>query len=128
MSCEPKITYRGWPGHFICSRDCIFRLNTLIEMEGVWVVVSTVGNLQPASSPSRKIEKVGSGYYETMVFFARQDKDGYWDADTTKAVALAGKVTVSKLSSRSDQEAQEMHEAAVQEIIARMRNGKLAGG
>jgi hypothetical protein len=122
-----KITYRGWPGHFICAKDCVFRLNTLVGFGKCRIVVSTVGNLQPRESKGA-IDQIGaSRYYETMVFHAQQVPGSYWDINVEKEVKLNGKWTVDKISLHSDREAQEMHEAAVEEIVLRLKLGEFSG-
>jgi len=118
-----RITYRGWPGHFIASRHCVFRLNTLIELGDVRVVVSTVGNMiVPYSAVA---EEVGCGrYYETMAFHASL-RDNYWDANVGRQVDIPGTWTVDKINSLSDHKAQAMHEDAVQDISQRILSGEL---
>jgi hypothetical protein len=119
-----KIVYRGWPGHFIAARHCIFRLNTLIEVGDVRFVVSTVGNNQSLVPVGDKIETVGCDYYyETMAFRASLVEGGYWDQDSGNPVLT--KHCVKKITIDSDQKAQEMHEAAVQETVEWILSGKL---
>lgn len=119
-----KVTYRGWPGHYIVAKDCIFRLNTLVEVGEIRYVVSTVGNLQPRVPIGSKIEKVGCDYYyETMVFRAALVEGGYWDQDSGNPVLT--KHCVEKITIDSDQKAQEMHEAAVGEIIGQILGEEL---
>lgn len=70
-----SVTERGWAGHFICSDKCCFRRNTLLEYNGVQVVVSTVGAMV-IGVPNifeRKWDTVGHDrYYETMAFLAKK--------------------------------------------------------
>jgi len=128
MCPEVKITYRGWPGHFILGSRCVFHLNTLIEVGKVRVVVSTVGDLHYNPLTPKGAEMLGScvspHFYETMAFHAKFD-DGYWDMDVKKGVGLNGKTTVTKITRECDAEAQDMHEAAIQEIIVRIRKGEI---
>ncbi len=121
-----KITYRGWPGHYCSSRYCIFHLNTLLECGDVRVVVSTVGNMwDPRQGTHARPVEVGSGrFYETMAFHATS-MDRYWDADVTRVVSITGCRGVDKLDTESDRKAQEMHEAAVQDIARRIQNGEI---
>lgn len=114
-----KITYRGWAGHFICSRYCAFRLNTLVEDGDIRIIVSTVGCM--VTPQSKKFEEIASGrYYETMAFHAHRVEGDYWDADVTRQVSISGKWTVDKINKQSDAGAQQMHENAVQEIVSRI--------
>jgi len=109
----------------------MFRLNTLVESGACRVVVSTVGNMwTPDKKPARREELMVSSsaraYYETMAFHAYQDQGGYWDADVGRPVSLVyGKRFVKHLGATSDAEAQEMHEAAVQQVARRIRRGEL---
>lgn len=124
---KATVTYRGWPGHYILSHRCVFHLNTLIELAGIRVIVSTVGNLR---TKDNKQDEVGSGcYYETMAFPALLE-DGYWDADTDtdKLVSISGRSRVNHMTRTSDTEAQEMHEAAVADITSRIRKGEISNG
>ena len=125
---EVEITYRGWPGHFIAARYCIFRLNTLVRVGEVRYVVSTVGNEQVRSSLIGKWEQEPVGgpntFYETMAFRAAL-RDGYWDQESGHSVHLNGKWRVDHIDLTSDAEAQEMHESAVKEIVDRILNGEL---
>ncbi len=117
---EVKVTYRGWPGHLCMGSRCVFHLNTLVELGEVRVVVSTVGNLRTGKCDEP--EDIGGygRYYETRVFRAcARDVDKRWDmrADCVSAIIY--------LSDHNDQEAQDMHEATVQEITSRVLSGEL---
>jgi len=108
-----KTTERGWAGHFICADRCRFRRNTLIEFGIKKVVVSTVGDMVIGNEQ----QQIGlDRYYETMSFEAQLDADGYWDADVTKPVVFDSEWCVTKLTSESDAEANQMHNNVVSEI------------
>jgi hypothetical protein len=116
-----KVTYRGWGGHFIGSKHCLFRLNTLLELGTTRVVVSTVGGMivHAKAEPIAYLR-----YYETMAFHAKLE-NGYWEADTTQDIPVNGKRCVDHIDIHADQEAQEMHEAAVLDISNRMITGDI---
>jgi hypothetical protein len=61
----------GWAGHFIASRNCLFRRHTHVGP----YCVSTVGDYYPAGGNER--EKVGCNrFFETMVFDLSNGEDG----------------------------------------------------
>lgn len=87
------------------------------------MVVSTVGAMKDRREVPRT---VGCGrYYETMAFKAERDADGYWDADSSWQVCIEGKTALAEWEPRSDREANDMHDAAVAEIAARMERDAL---
>ncbi len=112
----PKVTYRGWPGHYILGDRCLFRLNTLIELFEWKVVVSTVGNVMNAI-PCTSLEMIDSAhYFETRAFWAKCDKSEgrkYWESDVTREICLSLNNYVSE---QDDRIAQANHEKAVDEI------------
>ena len=112
-------TERGWAGHFICSNRCRFRRNTLLMLDDVRVVVSTVGLLELKG----KIESIGadSRYYETMAFHALLD-ERYWDADVSRQVEFNSPWAIDVID--VDDKANEMHEAVVDELICRLEAGE----
>jgi len=102
-------TERGWPGHCCCATKCRFRRNTLLEHGDTRVVVSTIGHRVDG-------EDIGSGrHFETMAFHACQE-DGYWEADVSRPVDFLGVQGMPWCGLPSDQLANEMHEAAIEEI------------
>lgn len=111
-----KVTERGWPGHFIAARACIFRRNTLLEGDkGAAIVVSTVGYLRDSDGSVREIGY--DRYYETMAFVAKDG--GYRDADVSLGVQFDGKWSICKAEMKNplvDLIANKMHEDAVTEI------------
>ena len=121
-----KRTERGWPGHFICSDRCKFRLNTLLEYGDTKIVVSTVGNMYIDGKP----EPIGyERWYETMVFYAKQDGH-YVEADVTRQLypdqdwgILAE--TYDELPNDVDNIANQMHESIVQEFINKIESGEV---
>lgn len=124
---EIKITYRGWPGHYIMAPRCIFRLNTLIELENWRIVVSTVGNLRHESKGNlSEIDTIGGGnrYYETMAFWATE-QEGYWEADVTHGFSFESPWAISaktpkRLPNDVDTLANDMHEAVVKEVAEKL--------
>lgn len=118
--CKIITTERGWPGHFIGSRLCLFRRNTLVQYGQVKVVVSTVGKMMRFldSEP----EKIGyNRYYETMAFLS--DNSIFDDADVDKSVFLKCKCGISE--PEAEIEANQMHENAVKWVSARLQEHKL---
>lgn len=121
-----KITERGWAGHFICSGQCRFRRNTLIEYGNKKWVVSTVGNQW--NPQTRELMKIGAyRWYETMAFEA-YDKGGYIDADIDKELDIESEcglyaVTKEELYEKyplADNAANEMHENVVKEMVEKI--------
>lgn len=113
-----KRTERGWAGHYICSQECQFRRNTLLENGDIRIVVSTVGRML------RKLTyvEIGCGrYFETMAFHAYREDGRYWDADVTKQVYFDAPWAIAEID--SDDKANDMHEAVVDEIIAKLESG-----
>jgi hypothetical protein len=110
----------GWAGHFICADSCRFKRNTLLTNTDTndRIVVSTVGGYVPKGK--NKYEQIGCDrYFETMVFKAMFD-DPYWDADVTQEISFQSKSALNVLDKTSDKLANDMHEAAVQEIMQKM--------
>ena len=123
---DVKITERGWAGHFICSGQCRFRRNTLIEYGDKKWVVSTVGNLwHPQTS---ELMKIGADrWYETMAFEAC-NIDGYIDADVSKELDIESEcglyaATKEELYEKyplMDNVANEIHENVVKEMVEKI--------
>jgi len=118
-------TERGWPGHFVCAAECMFRRNTLVEAGERKIVVSTVGNLR--NSEGYRTE-IGNGrHYETMCF----ESDGvppYYDADVSQSLEVFRSLRVTPENEKSvDCLADEMHESAVAEIMEMCRNPRIVG-
>ena len=83
MNKKPKVTERGWAAHFICADRCTFHRNTLIEYNGISIVVSSVGAMIVNPITEKKPTTIGCDrYYETMVWFAKNDE--FKDADVEK--------------------------------------------
>ena len=65
-----KVTWMGHAGHFICGRDCGFRLACHVN----GFIISTVGELKYGSdsddAPMRTLGASPDSFYETMVFKA----------------------------------------------------------
>ncbi len=133
-----KRTERGWPAHYACARDCMFRRNTLLECDNVHVVVSTVGNhryrkemmkaLARVGFPAKdEAQEVGPGrYYETMAFLAEHNGP-YLDANTTRPVPVDGRWAIFTKDMKCkdvDNLANDIHEEAVAEITAKLERGE----
>lgn len=130
-----KRTERGWAGHYICSADCRFRRNTLLEYNDKKWIVSTVGR-QVARNEilpyCKKGDVISIGYqrwYETMAFEAI-DNDGYLDADVTKEIGFTSDWNIwgenwtdvlERYNNLPDLAADEMHEKVVKELMERIK-------
>ena len=113
-------TERGWAGHFICADRCLFRRNTLLEYEGIKIVISTVGLLQLAEE--KDFETLGSGrYYETMAFHSDYTDVRYYDADVSKQIYFFSDWALNEID--ADDKANVMHEQVVEEITKELKNG-----
>lgn len=124
---EVKRTERGWAGHYICSRDCSFRRNTLLEYKDKKWIVSTVGSQRIPGK--RTITSIGHNrWYETMAFEARHDI--YNDADVLKDIdfnsdwGIWGETwdeVMEKYNGTPDIAANEMHEKVVEELMEKIK-------
>lgn len=120
-------TERCWPGHFICATKCGLRRNTLLQCGDVAIVVSTVGAMR--DRPGSDIGEIG--YHracETMAFHAHQNGP-YLDADVLRQVAFDAPWGISmkdynREDFQGDLRTDEMHEAVVAEITARLAAGE----
>ena len=113
-----KRTERGWPGHYICAPDCLFRRNTLLTNGKKHLIISTVG------VPRRKdgiVETVRPHrYYETMCFVGKKDEH-YMVIDVTREFysypnSLQWSInakSAKELPDDVDNQANDMHESFV---------------
>ena len=119
---EVRRTERGWAGHFCCSYRCEYHRNTLLEYNGMKVVVSTVGRLRK-DMISGAYEDLGyKRYFETMAFMADED-DKYNDADVDREIQFDAKWCLP--SPDMELEADAMHEDVVKELSKRLVDGTL---
>lgn len=120
---DVKRTERGWAGHFCGASQCRFRRNTLLECGDVKIVVSTVG-LRESSSPPEEFSTLdsNSSYFETMAFHSDPTDTRYRDADVTRQVYFESECGIDRID--ADDEANDMHEAAVNEISYRLSTGE----
>ncbi len=119
----PKITFRGWAGHFIAADRCRFRLNTLIEYNDIKIVVSTVGLMETFKKDLVGFEPIGlSRYYETMAFHAKLNGI-FWDADVEKEISFDSKWCWENVEDEA--KVNDGHYEVVKEIVDRLENGDL---
>jgi len=115
-----KRTERGWGGHYICAHRCLFRRNTLLQYGKVSIVVSTVG-LQ-RNFKGFGYDTVGPGrYFETMAFHTKKEDARFNDADVTRQIVFESDWCIDKID--ADDEANDMHETAVDEISDKLKKG-----
>lgn len=114
-----KITELGWMiGHFILPYRLEFRRNTLIEYRNIKIVVSTVG----AMFSSGKIDMIVNNiYYTTMAFHSDENDKRYHDIDVEREVFLDCKIEINHYDEDTDNEANEMHDNAVEWICKQLR-------
>lgn len=116
-----EIVERGWVGHFILGHRCRFRRNTLVSCGDKRVVVSTVGQLR--NMKDNGFEEVGHNrYFETMAFVAVHD-GRYWDADVSRNVPFLSEWSIGEVD--ADDDANDMHEAVVNEIKNKLADGSI---
>ena len=120
-----KRTERGWAGHFICSHRCIFRRNTLLEYEGEFIVVSTVGRMVVERAGNFAIDTVGRDrYYETMAFYSDTSDLKFHDIDVERQIHLDCDWTLKEID---DNKANDMHEKAVDWVSRQMVEHNVIG-
>lgn len=122
---EVKITYRGWPGHFCCSDRCTFHLNTLLELDDVRIVVSTVGLMknciEEEINQGQKFMPIGlDRYFETMAFHAYKCNE-FWDADVSRQISFDSEWSYPDL--KDEWKANKGHIKVVEEIKEKMEKG-----
>ena len=130
-----KRTERGWAGHFICSKDCLFKRNTLLKYKNKKWIVSTVGcqicryDLKPYHKKGDIISIGASRWYETMAFESLYDE--YDDADVEKEIEFESNCGIwgetwnevmEKYNQHPDIAANEMHEKVVEELMEEIKN------
>lgn len=117
-----KRTERGWAGHYICADNCKFRRNTLLEYNGIGIVVSTVGAYYDNNG---RLQEIGfNRHYETMVFYVDEGSGEYKDADVSREIFCDSPQTLKwHKVGYIDNEANEMHETVVAEITEKLLNG-----
>lgn len=118
-----KRTERGWTGHFCCADRCLFRRNTLLEYNGLKVVISTVGRML-ANPNDKEFTPIGAfgRHFETRVWMAQED-DKYNDIDVDKPVSFESECDLPEPD--MELEANEMHENVVNEITGYLLAGTL---
>lgn len=131
---EVKRTERGWAGHYICSNDCKFRRNTLLEYKNKKWVISTVGcqvcryDLEPYQKKGDIMTIGVDRWYETMAF--KSSCDEYNDADVSKEIkfnsewGIWGRTweeVMEKYDQHPDLAANEMHEKVVEELMEKIK-------
>jgi len=111
---------RGWAGHFCCAQSCLFRRNTLLEKDGVYVVVSSVGSM----IINGELDTVGLGrYYETMAFFSDEGDSRYHDIDVSRQISFKSEWEIAEQD--ADDKANDMHETVVLELSKKLEEGSL---
>ena len=122
-----KRTERGWAGHFICAQSCRFKRNTLLEYGETKIVISTVGLMETPWEKDSTFYKgpfdtIGySRYYETMAFHSDPSDTRYHGIDVTRQIDFDSEWAIDIID--LDDKANDMHEAVVKELTAKLRKG-----
>lgn len=119
-----KRTERGWHGHFDKSDKCLFSRNTLLETGDIRYVISTLGAYCP-EEPEAGCEKINPhGYYETLIFEAKQN-EVYWDIDSEKQLINPAGIPwyLEFMNFNADKDANEMHEETVTAVSSILEKG-----
>lgn len=113
-------TWRGWQGHFCCA--CLFHLNTLLDLDGFKIVVSTVGNYHRYDRPDGPAETIGlDRFWETMAFESSYDK--FDDMDVSRQLYFDSEWEWASID--DELLAQAGHYKTVAEIKAKMLSGEI---
>ena len=117
---DVKRTERGWAGHSFLANRCRFRRNTLLEANGVSIVVSTVGLVE--STDGKGFETIGDDrFFETRAFYT-DEKDKRWmDPNFNLEVKFESPWQISVAD--ADDQANDMHETVVGEITGLLKKG-----
>lgn len=115
-----KITERGWASHFCCSDRCQFHRSTLLECGKTALVVSSVGRLWKEGE--KDFIQIGlDRYFETMVFYAKDDK--FRDADVSKEELY---LDYPDTNTPDDEiGANDIHEKTVRMFVEKLENGDI---
>lgn len=112
-------TERGWAGHYCLADKCLFRRNTLLNCNDIFIVISTVG----VRLEDGKCTEVGPGrYYETMAFFSNSDDLTYHDANVSQNINFDSKCYLCLFD---DNQANDMHENVVEELTNKLKKGEI---
>ena len=113
-------TERGWAGHFICANRCRFRRNTLLTINDIKIVVSTVGLMEMDNG---KFQTIGDNWhFETTAFHSNEKDKRYNDADVSKEIYFDSEWAIYEED--ADDKANEMHEKVVLEITNKLIIGE----
>ncbi len=117
-----KRTERGWAGHYCRADVCLFRRNTLLELNDIKIVVSTVGAKKDTYNWC--FDEVGIGrFYETMCFYSKENNDPWHDANVEREISFESNWKIKEVGENSNKKANDMHEAVVTEITDNLTQG-----
>jgi hypothetical protein len=119
-----EITYRGWPGHYCRADSCIFRLNTLVEHNNKFIVISTSGNMR-INNIMEMVSPSHQAHYETFIFYSHDQDPVYHDADPSRQIHLPPPFQPYILGKDNDLQANENHYSAVQIVCSMLEKGEL---
>jgi hypothetical protein len=121
-----KKTERGWAGHYICSYECLFTRNTLIEYGDKKWIVSTVGNkyVYDTETMDKLQDTIGHNrYYETMAF--KSCNDEYDDIDVSRQISFNSNWAINDMENKPDLRANKLHDDVVKELSIKIKEIKL---
>lgn len=91
-----------------------------MEYNDIKIVVSTVGAME--RSNGNGFETIGHNrYFETMAFYSNLEDTRYYDIDVSKQISFDSEWAISEID--ADDKANEMHDAVVEEISAKLLSG-----
>lgn len=117
-----KRTERGWITPLPRAEKCYFRRNTLLEYNGEFIIVNTLGRLMVAYDGFSLNESFGCWkYYETQAFYAYPFESPCVNVNRERQIVLDCDWHLDKID---DFEANDMHEKAVDWICRQMMEHK----